>query len=188
MMRHICAFIHLYNRGVKHMKTINIRRSIRKFIDKPVEDNKVEKLLRAGMQAPSAGNQQPWEFVVVVSTEMKEKISKMSPYAGAAKDSPLIIVVLGNTNRMRFPENMEQDLGACTQNILLEAVEQGLGATWMSVHPQEDRVKSIKETLELPDNIKPYNIIIAGYPKNKEDNKFVDRYEAARVHYSKYSK
>lgn len=170
------------------MKTIDIRRSVRKFIDKPVEGNKVEKMLRAGMQAPSAGNQQPWEFVVVEDKETKGKISKMSPYAGAAKDAPLIIVVVGNVERMRFPENMEQDLGACTQNILLEAVEQGLGTTWMSVYPQEDRVNCVKETLELPNHIKPYNIIIVGYPKNKDDNKFIDRYDASRIHYSKYKK
>lgn len=170
------------------MKTIDIRRSVRKFIDKPVEAIKIEKLLRAGMQAPSAGNQQPWEFVVVEQTYIKEKISKMSPYAGAAKEAPLIIVVVGNTERMRFPENMEQDLGACTQNILLEAVEQGLGTTWMSVHPQEDRVGFIKKLLEMPENIKPYNIIIIGYPKNKDANKYIDRYDESRIHISKYER
>lgn len=169
------------------MKTIDIRRSVRKFIDKPIEAIKIEKLLRAGMQAPSAGNQQPWEFVIVEQADIKEGISKMSPYAGAAKDAPLIIVVVGNTKRMRFPENMEQDLGACTQNILLEAVEQGLGATWMSVHPQEDRIDCLKKVLEIPEHIKPYNIIILGYPINKDDNKFFDRYDAKRIHYSKYS-
>lgn len=168
------------------MKTIDIRRSVRKFINKPIEAIKIEKLLRAGMQAPSAGNQQPWEFVVVEQASIKEEISKMSPYAGAAKDAPLIIVVVGNMERMRFPENMEQDLGACTQNILLEAVEQGLGATWMSVHPQEDRIDCVKKVLEMPDNIKPYNIIIVGYPKDKDDNKFIDRYDESRIHFSKY--
>lgn len=168
------------------MKTINIRRSVRKFQDKKVEAEKVEQVLRAGMQAPSAGNQQPWEFVVVEDTATKEAISKMSPYAGAAKDAPLILVVVANDDFMRFPENMQQDLGACTQNILLEAVEQGLGTTWMSVYPQDERIQCVREALQLPDKVTPYNIIITGYPLTEDANKFVDRFEEHRIHYGKY--
>lgn len=168
------------------MKTIDIRRSIRKFRDQPIEAAKVDRLLRSGMQAPSAGNQQPWEFIIAEERAIKEKLSIMSPYSAAAKDAPLVIVVLGNIERTRFPENLEQDLGACTQNILLEAVEQGLGATWMSACPQKKRMQCIKEVFKLPDNIMPYCIIVIGYPKHDDDNKFIDRYDSTRIHISKY--
>lgn len=170
------------------MNTINIRRSVRKFKDHPVEANKIEQVLRAGMQAPSAGNQRSWEFVVVTDSDKKALLSQMSPYAKAAQKAPAIIVVTSNDNRLKYPENMEQDLGACTQNILLEAVEQGLGTVWMSVHPQDERVTCVKETLNMPENIKPYCIILLGYPEQADANHFVDRYEEDRIHFETYKK
>lgn len=168
------------------MNTINIRRSVRKYKDQKVEADKLQAVLKAGMQAPSAGNQQPWEFVVVTDPDKKLTLSTMSPYAGAAKDAPHVIVVLANADKLRFPENMQQDLGACTQNILLEAVEQGLGTVWMSVFPQEERINCAKETLHLPEGITPYCLILIGYPKNEAANHFVDRYDATRIHYDVY--
>lgn len=168
------------------METINRRRSIRKFKDEKVEAEKVILLLRAAMQAPSAGNQQPWEFIVIEKTTTKEAIAKMSPYAGPAGKAPLIIAVLANEQRMRFPENMQQDLGACSQNILLEAVVQGLGATWMSVYPQEERIQAMRQSLNLPEHIIPYNIIIVGYPYSDDANRFVDRFDDERIHYENY--
>lgn len=168
------------------MDAIKIRRSIRKFKHDVVEDEKIEKMLRAGMQAPSAGNQQPWEFVIVRNSKLKDEISKMNPYAGSAKEAPAIIVVLANNNFMKFPENMQQDLGACTQNILLESVEQGLGSTWMSVYPQDERIACIRTTLDLPDHITPYAIVTVGYPLHNDDNKFIDRFDKSRLHYEQY--
>jgi nitroreductase len=165
------------------MKVIDIRRSVRKFKEKEVEQEKIEKLLRAAMQAPSAGNQQPWEFVIVYDQNKKIEIAKMSPYSGVAAKAPYIIVVAANKEKMRFPENMEQDLGACTQNILLEAVNQELGTVWMSVYPQEERKRCIKSAVHLPEHIIPYSIILVGYPEDENANHFIDRFDGTRVHY-----
>ncbi len=74
------------------MNSIYHRVSIRKYLDKPVEKEKIEALLRAAMQAPSAGNQQPWEFYVITDRTKLEELSKVSPYAGMTKDAPLAIV------------------------------------------------------------------------------------------------
>ncbi len=166
------------------MDTINIRRSIRKFNDKNVEEEKIEKLLRAGMQSPSAGNQQTWEFVVVHKQETKDKLSCMSPYAKPIIEAPLSIVLVENLENLRYPQNSSQDMGACAQNILLEAVEIGLGAVWLGVKPEEDRMKIVSETLELPKHIVPFAIIAVGYSDIK--NEYIDRFNISKVHYEKY--
>lgn len=167
------------------MEAIFKRRSIRKYTDKKVEIEKIEKLLKAAMQAPSAGNQQPWEFMVIENQEILKKLAMMSPYSKMIGDAPVAFVLLGNKERMRFQENWEQDMGACTQNILLEAVELELGTVWLGVAPLEDRMKYVKEILDLEDNLTPYCIIPVGYPGEGQFNEFVDRYDESRVTYKK---
>lgn len=167
------------------MNSILTRRSIRKYEDKPVEKEKIEKLLRAAMQAPSAGNQQPWEFIVLQDKENLKKLSLMSPYSKLIENAPTAIVLLANEERMKFPSIWQQDMGAAAENILLEAVEQGLGAVWLGVAPIEDRVNYIKEMFNLKEAIIPFCVIALGYPKD-EENRFVDRYDETRVHYEKF--
>lgn len=103
------------------MDVIFNRRSIRRYKDQAVEQEKIDKILRAAMQAPSAVNQQPWEFIVVRDKENLKKLAGISAYSRMVADAPLAIVVLGNEARMRLQHNWEQDLSAATQNILLEA-------------------------------------------------------------------
>jgi len=165
------------------MDAIFERRSVRTYQDRPVEPEKIEKLLRAAMQAPSAGNQQDAEFLVVQEPAALKKLARMSPYAGPAGKAPLAIVLLGNTGRMRFPENWEQDLGAAAENLLLEAVRQGLGAVWLGAHPLAERVEAIREQFALPENLRPFAVIAVGYPKEENANRPADRWDAARVHY-----
>lgn len=167
------------------MKTINIRRSIRKFQHKAVEQEKIEELLKAGMQAPSAGNQQLWEFIIVQNDENRSKLSGMSPYALPVADAPLSIVLIGNRDMMRYPENWEQDMGACAENILLEAVELGLGGVWLGVTPVEDRVSYIRDMFKLSQNRIPYAVLAIGYPAEGHENRFIDRYDPSRVFYEK---
>ncbi len=166
------------------MDIINVRRSVRNFTSKKVEDDKIEKLLRAGMQAPSAGNQQPWEFVVVQNADVKEKLSGVSPYATPVKDAPLAIVLVETTKNLRFPQYTSQDMGACAQNILLEAVELGLGAVWLGIKPEEDRMQSVSKILNLPQDIIAFGIIAIGY--SDSENKYVDRFDTAKIHNEQY--
>ena len=168
------------------METIFKRRSIRNFKDTKVEECKIEKLLRASMQAPSAGNQQPWEFIVIQDKEKLSQLSQMSPYSKLIAKAPLAIILLGNEERMKFPENLEQDLGAATQNLLLEAVELGLGAVWMSATPLEDRMNHITNMFNLNKNIKPYCVVAVGYAAEGQENKFIDRFDDSRIHYDSY--
>ncbi len=168
------------------MKSIFNRRSIRKYKKKLVEKDKIYSLLKAAMQAPSAGNQQPWEFLVVQEKKNLIKLSEMSPYAQLIAEAPLAFVLFANEQRIKFPENWQQDMSAATENILLQAVELDLGAVWLGVAPLEDRMKYLKEIFDLPDNIKPFAVISIGYPDDSTKNKFIDRYDQSRIHFEKF--
>lgn len=167
------------------MKEIFERRSVRLYQDKKVEPEKIEKLLRAAMQAPSAGNQQGSEFLVVTEPSSLQKLSLMSPYSRLIEKAPVAIILLGNEKRLKFPENWEQDLGAAAENILLEAVHLDLGAVWLGVHPLQERINAVKEQFSLPEEYRPFAVIAAWYPKDQSANKFVDRWDEDRVHYEK---
>ncbi|NLL73261.1 MAG: nitroreductase family protein [Clostridiales bacterium] len=168
------------------MEVIFNRRSIRRYKKQAVESEKIEKLLRAAMQAPSAANQQPWEFIVVQEKETLEKLSKISAYSKMTAEAPLAIVLLGNEDRMTLQLHWEQDLAAATQNILLEAAHLGLGGVWLGVAPMEERMEIISEIFNLKDKIKPFCVIPIGYPEENQNNKFIDRFDPDKVHYEKY--
>ncbi|MCK8058475.1 MULTISPECIES: nitroreductase family protein [unclassified Fusibacter] len=165
------------------MKTINERRSVRKYLDKPVEQEKVEALLRAAMQAPSAGNQQPWEFIAIQNSQKLNALAKMSPYSRPIAESALAIVVVAAESRMKFPEYWQQDLAAATQNLLLEATDLGLGAVWLGVAPLEERMRFISELLELTEDSKVFSVVAIGYPVMADSNRFVDRFDPSRIKY-----
>ena len=163
------------------MNAIFNRSSIRKYQSKVVEKEKIEKILRAAMQAPSAGNQQPWEFIVVQDKAELRKLAEASPNGAMTAEAPLAIVVLGNTTFMKYPCFWEQDLGACTQNILVEACELGLGSVWIGIAPIDEKMLAIKEQFNLTDEKLPYSLIAIGYPAEEKD--LDDRYEEQRVTY-----
>ena len=167
------------------MEEIFTRRSIRKFKNRPLEKEKIDRILRAGMQAPSAGNQQPWEFIVVENRRTLEKLSKMSPYSGPVAGSAVTLVLLGNFGGLKFPEMWQQDMGAAAENILLEAAHLGLGAVWMGANPVNDRVNFLREMFRLPEQVHPFCLIALGYPDSQK-NEFINRFKAEKVHYETY--
>lgn len=168
------------------MNAIFARRSIRQYTDKSVENEKIEQLLRAAMQAPSAGNQRPWEFIVVQDKTMLEALAQVSPYAGPVKGAHTAIVILGNAKlpTTRFPEYMPQDLATATQNLWLTATELGLGAVWLGVAPLQERMIQVRKLFNLPETIMPFAIVALGYPA--AESTAVDRYEPDKVHYNSY--
>jgi nitroreductase len=166
------------------MKEIFERVSVRRFTAQPVEAEKVARLLEAAMQAPSAGNQQPWEFVVVDDRALLDALSEASPYAGPLKRAPLGIVVLERRHDLRFAEDTPSDLSAATENILLEAVHLGLGACWLGTAPIASRMAHVSKTLGLPESVQPYAMIALGYPG--ETRPATPRFDEARIHYNGY--
>lgn len=167
------------------MKEIFTRRSIRKFLNQPVEAEKIDKLLRAAMQAPSAANQQPWEFIVVQNKELLAQLSEVSPYAKPAAESATTFVLLADENRIKVPRGWEQDMSAAAENMLLEAVHLGLGGVWFGVATADFVVENVRKLFDLPQHIYPFALISVGYPDGQK-NEFVERYEDTRVHYEKW--
>lgn len=168
------------------MNSIFTRRSIRNFTDKEIECEKIERILRAAMQAPSAHNFQPWEFIVVESDKSKEMISTMSPHAHPAKKSKVSIVVLGNMKKIE-KDNMwwQQDLGAAIQNMLLQIVEEGLGGVWLGFYPEMERTQKLKEYFKLPEEIIPFGVVAFGH--SEQENKFIDRFDQSKIYFEKYN-
>lgn len=167
------------------MDEIFNRRSIRKFKDQALEPDKIDRLLRAAMQAPSAGNQQPWEFIVIQDKERLAQVSGTSPYAKPIAGSAVTFVLLANEKELKIPTAWEQDLSAATQNLLLEAVHLGLGGVWFGVATSDAVAENVKKFFELPENIRPFAMVSVGYPDGQK-NEFADRYKADRVHYEKW--
>ena len=163
------------------MDEIFERVSIRKYLDKTVEKEKIEKILRAAMAAPSAGNQQPWEFYVVTDKEKIKALSECSPYSGCAANAPVVLVPCYRTEGLMFPEFDTIDLSIATENAWLEITSLGLGGVWLAVAPIEDRVEKVKAVLDIPDSLVPFALLPFGYPA--EDRSQQDRYDEARVHY-----
>ena len=162
------------------MNAIFHRVSIRNYLDKPVEREKVELMLRAAMAAPSACNQQPWEFYVVTNKEKIAELSKSTPFTKWAKGAPILFVPCYRTNS-RLIEFAQIDMSACVENLLLEADELGLGAVWMGIAPRKVSMKKVRNILGIPESLEPFALIPCGYPA--EERKQQDRYEEDRVHY-----
>lgn len=160
------------------------RRSIRKYQPKDVEYEKLEKIIRAGMYAPSAVNKQPWHFIIFKNQETKNKIAEIHPNGSMIKEASSGILIC-------FDENLQHDQGygpidcaAATQNMLLAAHSLGLGAVWIGIYPRQNRIDAMKEIFNLPDNIHAFSIVAVGYPaENKETP---DRYKKERIHFEKW--
>lgn len=164
------------------MNAIFHRVSIRKYQDKAVEKEKIITMLRAAMAAPSACNQQPWEYYVVTNKEKITELSQTSPYASCAKNAPVVFVACyKKTEQIIAPTYVEIDLSASVENLLLEADELGLGAVWIGIAPLEERMEAVRQVIDLPENLYAFALIACGYPA--EERVQQDRYEEDRVHY-----
>ncbi len=162
------------------MDTIFTRVSIRKYRQEPVEKEKTLAILRAAMQAPSAANQQPWEFYVVTNREKLEALSNVSPYAKMTKDAPAAIVSVYRKNCL-IPEYAQIDLSIAMENLWLETVSQGLGGVWLGIAPVEARMRAVEEILALPEDLRAFAIFPYGYPAEERTQQ--DRFEEDRIHY-----
>jgi nitroreductase len=166
------------------MKEIFERRSIRKYTGKDVSDESVKELLKAAMAAPSAGNQQPWDFIVVRDRGVFNEIPKFHPHAQMLKDASVALVVCGAPDREKRVGYWIQDCAAAIENILIEAQFLGLGAVWLGVYPREDRVAGLKKLLEIPENVIPVAVISIGYPA--ESKEASQRYDEKKIHINKW--
>lgn len=163
------------------MQEIFDRRSVRNFITQPVTDDQVTTLLKAAMAAPSAGNEQPWEFIVVRNRERLEQITQVHAYSQMLKDAPVAIVVCADPRRAKYPDDYWiQDCAAATENILLAAVSLGLGSCWLGIYPQPERVEALQRIFAMPAQVLPFAVVALGVPAQQPRPS--ERFKGERVH------
>lgn len=170
---------------VEFDEIVNKRRSIREYADRQVSDEDILKILKAGMQAPGSRlGAEPWEFVVVKNSKTLEKLSEIKP---RVKTAPVAILLVANIERAFYKLHWQQDMAAAAENMLLEAVNLGLGGLWNGVAPTEETMAKVAEIFDLDnENQIPFCIITIGYPADGWENKFMDKFDESRIHYEKY--
>ncbi len=164
------------------LKIMRTRRSIRAYQDKPVEDKKLQKVLEAGRLSPSAVNLQPWDFVVVKDSAVKERLSQAYNRLWFFK-APIIIAVCATPSKAWRRRDGEEfwkiDAAIATQNMVLAATSEGLGTCWIGAF---DEGKA-KEALSVPENVRVVAMTPLGYPSEKK-GKVADRKPISEiVHY-----
>ena len=163
---------------------IQTRRSVRRYADQPIDEEKLDTILRAGMAAPSAGNSQCWRFVVADDKKQLAAISALSPYAGMAAAAPMAILVCSDRKAEKYPGFWVQDCAAAMQNMLLAAHALGLGAVWCGIHPNVDMEESFAQAFNLPAHFSVFGVMVLGVPA--EATSSVDRFDMGKVYHNRY--
>ena len=163
------------------MENIFHRVSIRKYEDKPVEKEKILQILKAGMQAPSACNQQPWEFYVVTDKEKIRELSKATPYSGCAAGAPVVIVPVYRKEGLVVQDMAQIDMSIAQENIWLETDALGLGGVWIGIAPMEEQMEEVHKLLELPKEVAVFSLFALGYPAESRAQE--DRFHPERIHF-----
>lgn len=148
------------------LEAIKTRRSVRNFTNQPVSDRKIEKLLEAARWAPSAGNIQPWEFIVVRDSEIKHGLSQAALDQKFIEQAPVVIVACADPAKSapRYGSRginlyCLQDTAAATENMLLAAHAIGLGACWVGAFKEE----MARKVLKIPEPVRPVAIVPVGH-------------------------
>jgi nitroreductase len=165
------------------LKTIFSRKSVREYQEKPVSEEKLMMLVRAGMAAPTAVDRRPWDFILITDKTVLGKLADALPYAKMARHAAAAIVVTGDLKRQFGGEGASYwmlDCSAATENILLAAESLGLGAVWTSVFPEKDRMAAVRKILGIPVHVVPLNLIPIGIPAGAGQAR--DKFNAGQIH------
>lgn len=165
----------------KTMDSIFHRVSIRKYKKQPVEREKILQILKAGMQAPSACNQQSWEFYVVTDREIIKKLSQSTPYAGCVAGAPVVIIPVYRTKGLPASQMALIDMGISLENMWLETDALGLGGVCIGVAPIPEFMDAVRKIVELPDDLEVFSLFALGYPDEERGQQ--ERFEEERIHF-----
>lgn len=164
------------------LSAIYNRKSVRSFIkDRPVSDEDVQALIKAGMSAPSGKDTRPWEFVIINDRAILDKMAEELPTAKMLSQAPMAIVVCGDTIRSSY---WYLDCSAATENILLAAEAMELGGVWTAAYPYRDRMATVIKHTNMPAQVLPLVVIPIGYPMGNHSVK--DKYDEKKIHMNKW--
>jgi nitroreductase len=179
------------------LNNIYQRKSVRQYTGAAIGADTIQSLLRAAMAAPTGMDIRPWSFVVLTDKSQYETIFAGNFNMKKFMESGAVIVVCADTTVTRptreDPDGpaitrpnvlWRDDMGACTENLLLAVEAYGLGACWTACYPFPDTMKPVKEALGLPETVVPYAIVPIGVPAG--DNQPKDKWDTTRIHMDRW--
>lgn len=164
------------------IEVILSRRSIQRYTTQPVSDEVIKELLGAAMSAPSAGDKQPWHFIVIHDRRALAGISKLHPNAQMVNEAPVAVVVCGDEQLETYMGLWVQDCSVATENLLLAAHAKGLGTAWVRIFPVKELIVAFRKFLNTPKYVVPFSLIPVGYPAEQKPP--ANRYSSSRVRYN----
>jgi len=170
------------------LEIIRKRRSIRNYLAKDVEEEKIAEILKAAMFSPSAMHRRPWEFVVVKDPEIRKKLSRATNWSSFASGAPVMIIVVADEQKSR---EWLEDASIVAEHIYLEATNQGLGSCWIQIRDSkrpdgsntEDYVRSL---LGIPANFRVVCLMPIGYPAEQLPEHQNSEFEKRKIHWGKW--
>lgn len=165
---------------------IHNRKSVRSFTGQSVGKDILEKIVRAGMAAPTAVNMQPWSFVVVTNRKTLDTLAAGLPYAKMLEKAGAAIIVCALPDKA-YEKSREFAIIDCTcasENILLAVEALGLGAVWTAAYPDASRMDFVRKTLGIPQDVIPLNVIPVGHPTGKDQPK--DKFKLENIQWEKW--
>jgi nitroreductase len=166
-------------------EAIKTRKSVRSFLDKPVEEEKLGRILEAARIAPSAHNRQEWRFVVVTDKEKREQLISASQNQRFVGEAPVVIACCAETDQHVMPcghKSFPVDVAIAIDHITLAAVAEGLGTCWIGAFSPGE----VRTILGIPDHIEVVELLPLGYPKNTEPEKKRRLSLSEIVHYERW--
>lgn len=170
------------------LEIIRKRRSVRSFLDSPIEKEKLQEILKAAMFSPTARGLRPWEFIIVTEKGMKEKLSRATPYASFAKNASLIIVICYDTGE---GSRIKEDCSIAAENIYLESTNQGLGTCYIQISDgaagsEGNPEDFVKKLLSIPEKIRVQCLMPLGYPSKEPEPHTDSEFDEKKIHYETF--
>lgn len=163
------------------LKELYERQSIRMYKPTKIEEKKLEEVLRAGMNAPSARNTQSTRYMIITNRKALDDMVTLQPYMGMMKQAPCAIMVLGMKQGDEHTEYLYVNASAAIENMLIEAVHQGLSTCWCAIGPSEERIHNFRSYYAIDETLIPIACIAIGY--GDETKEKVDRFDPNKIHY-----
>lgn len=172
------------------MQGLLTRRSVRKYTDKKIEKSIMEEIIRVAQYSPSAHDKRPWEFLVIEDKEVLKEFRRLQRASLFAENAAAVVLVCVDKDRTLSREKEgwsyeDIDGSSATMNLLLAAHAKGIGACWCGCSPMSKPVADVAEKFNLPENIKPFSIVVMGYPEGAP-REVSERFDAEKIHWGKW--
>jgi len=174
------------SKGEAMFDVMQSRKSVRNFTGAPATKSALDKILRAGMMAPTARNQQPWAFVAVTDRKQLDSLAAVLPSGKILLKAGAAIIVCTEPEKAagKSHEFAIIDASLASENILLAVEALGLGAVWTAVYPDARLMERVRSSLGIPKGVIPLNVIPVGVPTGEDKPK--TKYKVEKIHWERW--